>query len=204
MQDIVLTQDYAEGSHKYNGQIKALGETILTHEARGSDRDVLYLELGGWDHHSNMKENLSARFQDLDAALALFEQEMKAQGLWDQVAVVVTSDFGRTLTTNSGTGSDHAWAGNYMVMGGAVKGGKILGEYPTDLTGSGPLNIGRGRLIPTLSWESMLNGVVEWMGVDTEEGLDYCMPNRHNTGTRLFSRNELFRAENTRKLRGSS
>jgi hypothetical protein len=36
-----------------------------------------------------------------------------------------------------------------------VKGIQILGEYPDDLTGTGPLNIGRGRLIPTTSWEAI-------------------------------------------------
>jgi uncharacterized protein (DUF1501 family) len=201
LQDVELTQDYSGGA--YNGKIEALAQAILTHEARGSDRDVLYLELGGWDHHADMKNLLSRGFQNLNSALTLLEQEMKAQGLWDQIAVVVTSDFGRTLTPNSGSGSDHAWAGNYMVMGGSVEGGQVLGDYPSDLTASGPLNIGRGRLIPTLSWESMLNGLVEWMGVDSPEDLDYCMPNRHNTGTRLFSKNELFHAESSRTLRGS-
>ena len=79
-----------------------------------------------------------------------------------------------------------------MVMGGSVKGGKILGEYPSDITTSGPLNVGRGRLIPTSSWESMLNPVLEWMGIDSEEDLDYCMPNRATAGTKLYSESDVF------------
>lgn len=58
-----------------------------------------------------MKERLSAEFQGLNAGLSLSESEMKAQGVWDQVSVVVTSDFARTLTANSGEGGDHAGGG---------------------------------------------------------------------------------------------
>lgn len=86
-----------------------------------------------------------------------------------------------------------------MVMGGSVDGGKIHGQYPADITPSGPLNVGRGRLIPTSSWESLLNPVLEWMGVDSETELDYCMPNRIKTGTKLYSQSEVF--ESSRRLR---
>lgn len=48
-------------------------------------------------------------FVDFNQALTSFKNEMEAQGLWDNVTVVLTSDFGRTLTANSGFGSDHAW-----------------------------------------------------------------------------------------------
>jgi hypothetical protein len=58
-----------------------------------------------------------------------------------------------------------------------MKGGNILGEYPSDITASSPLNIGRGCIIPTTSWDSVWNGVVEWMGVHSEADLDYCLPN---------------------------
>ena len=168
---------------------------ILTHEERGVDRDVFFLTLGDWDHHDLLKDSMTREHDRLNQALTLFEQEMKSYGdgsLWDQVTMVVTSDFARTLTANSGEGSDHAWGGNYFILGGSVKGGQILGEYPNDITINGPLNIGRGRLIPTSSWETMFNGVVQWMGVENDTELDYCMPNRINTGTTLYTSNDLF------------
>ena len=117
---------------------------------------------------------------------------MKAQGYWDTVSLVITSDFGRTLTANSGNGTDHAWGGSYFVMGGAVNGSRILGEYPSDITDDGPTSMGRGRLIPTLSWESVLNPIAEWMGVETQAELNYCLPNRIQTGTKLFKKEEVF------------
>ena len=115
-------------------------------------------------------------------------------GVWDQVTLVSLSDFGRTLVPNTGGGSDHAWAGHYFVMGGSVDGGQIHGQYPSDITDAGPLNVGggRGRMIPTLSWESMLNSIVEWLGVDGDDNLDKCMPNRNTPGTTLFRFSDVF------------
>jgi uncharacterized protein (DUF1501 family) len=89
-----------------------------------------------------------------------------------------------------------ARGGNTFAFGGAVNGGVIHGDYPADITASGPLNLGRGRLIPTLSWESMFNPIIEWMGVVSDEDLDYCMPNRHKTGTTLFSMEDVFQSSN--------
>jgi uncharacterized protein (DUF1501 family) len=176
----------------FASKLKAVATLIASHDQRGTDRDVFFLTIGGWDHHSLMKTGLSQNFMQLNAALATFSDEMKAQGLWSGVSLVITSDFSRTLTANSGDGSDHAWGGHYFVMGGAVNGGKIHGTYPSDLTLNGPLSIGRGRYIPTLSWESVLNPILEWMGIDTDEDLDYCMPNRKLTGAPLLSASEVF------------
>lgn len=138
-----------------------------------------------------MKTNLARKFKDLNGALTSFVDEMIEQGTWDTTTVIITSDFGRTLTSNSGEGSDHAWGGNYFVAGGSVKGGLIHGDYPADITSSGPLNVGRGRLIPTTSWESILNSCLEWMGVPDKD-MDYCLPNRKETGAKLFSVEEVF------------
>jgi uncharacterized protein (DUF1501 family) len=139
-----------------------------------------------------LKQGLSLNFGELNTALTYFTDELIGQGLWDKVSLVVVSDFGRTLTANSGDGSDHGWGGNYFMMGGAVKGGQIHGQYPPDITEAGPLNYGRGRLAPTMSWESIMNGVVEWMGVEDDAGLDYCLPNRRRTGAKLFTQSDLF------------
>jgi uncharacterized protein (DUF1501 family) len=176
----------------YASKLKVVATLMASHDQRGTDRDVFFLTMSGWDHHSSLKTGLAANFVQLNAALATFSDEMKAQGLWDGVSLVITSDFSRTLTANSGEGSDHAWGGHYFVMGGAVNGGKIHGTYPSDLTLSGPLSVGRGRYIPTLSWESVMNPILEWMGIDNDEDLDYCMPNRKFTGAPLLTASQVF------------
>ena len=139
-----------------------------------------------------MKAGLSERLKEVNDALSAFTDEMKARNVWDDVTTVITSDFGRTLTANSGRGSDHGWGGHYFAMGGSVRGGQIHGDYPADITDSSPLNLGRGRIIPTMSWESMLNPIFSWMGVSFEEDLNYCLPNRLNTGAKLLPVEEVF------------
>lgn len=204
IRNVELTQEYPTAIEEdYVDKVKALSRLILTREKRGSDRDVFFLTLGDWDHHESLKPSLTQHFTGLNQGLTLLEGELKAQGLWDQVSVAVTSDFARTLTANTGEGSDHAWGGNYFMMGGNVQGGQIHGDYPDDITLSGPLNIGRGRLIPTLSWESMMTSAVQWMGLEAEDDLDYCMPNRLQTKTRLFNVDEVFEGnvDSTRLLR---
>jgi hypothetical protein len=69
-----------------------------------------------------------------------------------------------------------------MLGGQVLKGGRIHGKkYPNGITPTGDLNVGRGNIIPTTSWDAIWTGVLEWAGVDTRAGLDYCVPNRANT-----------------------
>lgn len=135
-------------------------------------------------------------FEDLNEGLDEFMREMKAQGNEDNVVLVAISDFARTLTPNSSSGSDHAWGGHYFMMGGKVKGKRIVGSYPDNL--DGPLNVdssdGRGRLIPSTCWDSVWNGVSGWLGIEDEELLDDILPNRHTCGSELFTKDDLFNA----------
>ena len=74
-------------------------------------------------------------------------------------------------------------------MGGAVKGGQILGQYP-ELVESSPLYMRRGRIVPTTSWEMIWNGVAKWFGVD-DSAMDDVLPLKHNF-QRLFTKDDLF------------
>ena len=58
------------------------------------------------------------------------------------------------------------------MFGGDVKGGKILGEYPRSFRESDPTNIGRGRLIPTTSWDALFYGLTQWMGITDQDEID--------------------------------
>ena len=167
---------------------------MQTRERRKVDRDIFYVEFGNFDHHLFMKLNLRPLFHAVNHGLTLFVDQLKDADLWDKTTIVFVSEFGRTTTPNSNDGSDHGWGGHYFMTGGKVKGGKILGEYPYDITADGPLNIGRGRIMPTTSWEAIWNGVVEWLGVDPGD-MDQCLPNAANTvekGFKIFSKEDLF------------
>ena len=175
-----LTQDFAaaDGDNQLADQLEQVAVLMKARELLGAKRDVFYVTIGGFDTHSDVGETFAENMGWIDAALGSFAAEMKNQGLWENVTIVSASDFGRTLTSN-GLGTDHAWAGNHFVAGGAVNGGQILGEYPNDLTDDGELNIGRGRLIPTTSWEAIWQPVASWFGIEDDE-MSFVLPNLEN------------------------
>ena len=71
----------------------------------------------GFDTHADVERALGFLFKEINSAFHAFSQEMKALNVWDNVTVIQTSDFARTLNPNGGDGTDHAWGGNYMLMG---------------------------------------------------------------------------------------
>merc|ERR1712038_236948 len=79
-----------------------------------------------------------------------------------------------------------------MMFGGDVKGGRVLGEYPDDLTDNGPFTLPRGRMIPTTPWDSCFQSIAMWMGVHGSD-LDKVCPNRMNfPSSKLFVGEDLF------------
>ena len=97
----------------------------------------------------------------------------------DNVVLFTTSDFGRTLTSN-GKGSDHGWGGNAMVLGGPVRGERVLGQYPDmDLNGAQVYDSRRGNFIPTTSLDEYFAELAIWFGLDAED-LELVLPNVKN------------------------
>ena len=113
-------------------------------------------------------------------ALEKFVEEMKLQGIWNNVVIIMGSDFGRSISPNSNGGTDHAWGGNYFLLGGSLKGKKILGQYPEHLSKESDLWISRGRIVPTTPWEYVWHGLAQWMGVLDNNDLSAVLPNMDN------------------------
>lgn len=90
------------------------------------------LELGGWDTHANQAAPngaLAQNLRTLDAGLAALREGLM-QGAWARTVVVVASEFGREVQINGTQGTDHGSGGVAFVLGGAVKGGRVLGDWP--------------------------------------------------------------------------
>ena len=113
----------------------------------------------------------------LDKGLSEFYTVLEELGVADKVTTFTASEFGRTLTSN-GNGSDHGWGGHSFIMGGAVNGKDIYGTYP-DLYLDNPLDVGRGRLIPTMSTDEYFAELALWFGVEKSE-LSLVLPNIAN------------------------
>jgi len=186
--DLLASSTVPDFGNGYNQQLEQVAKLIKIRGDLGTERAVFFTSRGGWDTHTR----LNPPWQSVNDAVKSFSDEMKAQGIWDNVAVVSVSDFGRTLTSN-GAGTDHAWGGNMFILGGGVRGGKFHGKFPDTLKGDGAENLGgRGRLIPTLGWESMWEGVLEWFDVPAAQ-MDNVMPNRPRFNAQtLIKRADMF------------
>jgi uncharacterized protein (DUF1501 family) len=147
----------------------------------GAVRQTFFVQWGGWDHHDEVVNNQEAMLAQVSAAIGAFHAALVTLGLQNQVTLFTASDFGRTLTSN-GRGSDHAWGGNQLVVGGGLVGKKIYGAYPSLAVNpdSGPevnpLDTGRGRFIPTTSCDEFFAELALWLGV-TKSQLPLILPN---------------------------
>lgn len=88
-----------------------------------------FVDVGGWDTHVNQggaSGYLAGRLDELGHGLAAYAQEMGPQ--WRSTTVVVVSEFGRTLRQNGNRGTDHGHGSVYWVLGGGLKGGRVVGD----------------------------------------------------------------------------
>ena len=145
-------------------QLKQVAKLIQARSALGLNRQVFYTSLGGFDTHANQLNRQANLLAQLDEAMTAFYHATQELGVSSQVLSFTMSDFGRTLKP-SNDGSDHGWGGHHVVMGDAVFGGDVYGEFP-DLTLGGADDIdARGRLIPSTSVEQYAATIAQWMGV---------------------------------------
>ncbi len=158
--------------------LRMMADVISANEFMGANRQIFFTTFGGWDHHDEVLLNQDRMLPILDGAIGSLYDAMGELGLQDQVTICTISDFARTLTSNS-QGSDHAWGGNSMIIGGAVNGGRIHGEYP-ELSLDNELNLDeRGRMIPQVSVDEFYAELALWFGVSVND-LSYILPNIGN------------------------
>jgi hypothetical protein len=95
------------------------------------------LTYGGWDHHSNISDNMTRQLTPFDQAYATLIKDLSDRGMLDDTLVMVTSEFGRTPKINANAGRDH-WPQVFSIAlaGGGIKEGYIHGT--SDPTGSAP------------------------------------------------------------------
>ena len=165
-------------------RLEMIAKAIQGRAAMGAVRQTYFIQWGGWDHHDDVLGNQATMLPQVSAAIGAFFNALTAIGIADKVTLFTASDFGRTLTSNS-RGSDHAWGSNQLVVGGAVNGRRIFGQYPSLAinpdTGPevNPLDTGRGRFIPTTSCDQFFAELALWLGV-SPSNLPLVLPNIGN------------------------
>lgn len=121
--------------------------------------EIAVLEATGWDTHANQggaQGVLAQRLGGLDAALRALANDL--QPLWADTAVLVVTEFGRTAAMNGTRGTDHGTGGCAFLVGGAVRGGRVIADWP----GLSPAALLDGRdLKPTLDLRAVFKGVLD-------------------------------------------
>lgn len=125
----------------------------------GGGPEVAVIEASGWDTHANQgnaKGTLAQRLAGLDNAMRALADELGP--LWPQTAVLVVTEFGRTAAMNGTRGTDHGTGGCAFLAGGAVRGGRVIADWP-GLSRTALLD--NRDLRPTLDLRSVFKAVLD-------------------------------------------
>lgn len=132
--------------------------------------EIAFVEIGGWDTHANQgaaNGALATRLTELSGGLAALHKDLGSK--MSDVLVLTMSEFGRTARQNGNRGTDHGHGTAFFALGGGVRGGRVLGDWPGLSTEK--LFEGRDLAITTDYRDFFAEACVRHMGVaETELG----------------------------------
>ncbi|MGY8688822.1 MAG: DUF1501 domain-containing protein, partial [Verrucomicrobiales bacterium] len=175
-------------NNNLGNELKMVARLIAGRECLGNKRQIFFCDLGGFDTHQDINQDLPALLAEMDSAVGAFNEAIKQIALKDgnfdynDVTTFQASDFNRTWTPNgndtNSSGTDHAWGTHAFLFGGAVQGGQMYGAFP-QLQVGGPDDVpsgSRGRWIPTTAVDQYAAVIAKWFGVEGE-ALSAILPN---------------------------
>ncbi len=140
---------------RYTELIHATAEFLR----REDGPQVAVFDTTGWDTHANeggAAGQLAGRLAALDGGLRTLKEQLG--DVWNNTAVLLVTEFGRTAAVNGTRGTDHGTAAAAFLIGGAVQGGRVIADWP----GLSARSLYQGRdLKPTLDLRSVLKGLME-------------------------------------------
>jgi uncharacterized protein (DUF1501 family) len=125
---------------------------------------IFYVSQGGYDTHTNQLGTHQRLLQDLGDSVKAFMEDMKAQGNMQRVLVMTFSEFGRRVSDNANSGTDHGAAAPMFVVGDKLKAG-LLGQYPS----LAPADLFQGDIKFTVDFRTVYASVLEnWLKTRSE------------------------------------
>ena len=162
-------------------QLQTVARLIAVRDQLQMKRQIFFVATGGFDSHDDQNQNQPGLLGGISDAISAFHAATVELGIDDDVTTFTQSDFARTLTSN-GDGTDHAWGGNQLLVGGAVAGRQLYGNFPV-LEIGGAEDVGGGRMIPSTSADQYAATLAKWFGIPDVD-LDIVAPNLSNFAQR--------------------
>ncbi|WP_371157369.1 DUF1501 domain-containing protein [Jannaschia sp. 2305UL9-9] len=144
-QDLLLHQYHNDPLFRDNAQkalslsAEGLGDDAPTRDADGAlfafaaarlreESRIAALSLPGWDSHRGQRNQVTRMFRRLSDGILRLQADLGPH--WDRTMVVAMTEFGRTAAENGTQGTDHGTGGTLILAGGALKGGRVWGDWP--------------------------------------------------------------------------
>jgi uncharacterized protein (DUF1501 family) len=106
----------------------SLGRLAASFLVKPAGPRIAMIETGGWDTHSAQAPRLASRLTALDTMIAALRDGLGPA--WADTTVLIATEFGRTAAVNGTAGTDHGTGTVAMLLGGAVKGGRVVADWP--------------------------------------------------------------------------
>lgn len=123
MAQAMVAESMTDGRPAGTAALADFAATRLRQEAR-----IASFSIGGWDTHRNQTRDLSRALDRLATAILALKQGLGSD--WQKTAVVAMTEFGRTARINGTKGTDHGTGGTMLLAGGALRGGRVYGQWP--------------------------------------------------------------------------
>ncbi len=132
----VASEDsFAQGRQEMRAQVKnqiKAGQASLLADFAAKrlreDARIAAFSISGWDTHQRQERGIRRALGQLSRAILTLKKELGPD--WEKTAVLAVTEFGRTARENGTLGTDHGTASTLIAAGGAIRGGKVYGDWP--------------------------------------------------------------------------